>query len=67
MQNNLWVLYKRKMEKIGVGKVTNSDLESVKYFGWISRVNRESAGKNLKRQIDVLKQNNTKNSNTDKY
>lgn len=31
-------------------------------------MNRESAGKkNLKRQIIVLKQNNTKNSNRDKY
>lgn len=35
MQNNLWVLYKRKMEKIDVGKVTNSDLESVRIF-WLN-------------------------------
>lgn len=40
MQNKIWVLYKRKTEKIDVGKVTNSDLESIRIF-WLNEYSEQ--------------------------
>ena len=47
MQNKIWVLYKRKTEKIDVGKVTNSDLESIRIF-WLNEYSEQ------RRQFSLL-------------